>query len=68
MFQITDRKHFRNKNELVVPVDKSDAVSVASGDEVDEVDVDYRKKIKYGNRFQVKLFTCDIREFLFAMN
>lgn len=37
---------FRNKNELAVP----DAASIAPSE---EPDVDFRKKIKYGNRIQV---------------
>lgn len=39
--------NFRNKNELAVP----DAASVAPSE---EPEVDFRKKIKYGNRIQVR--------------
>lgn len=44
---------FRNRNELKVPVDAVDAASIAPSDEHDS---DYRKKIKYGNRIQVRSF------------
>lgn len=55
------REYSRSKNELNVPVEKGDAVSTASGEEAEEADVDYRKKIKYGNRFQVKYIPIHIK-------
>lgn len=46
------RKYCRNRNELQVPTDALDAASIAASD---EPYLDYRKKIKYGNRIQVKI-------------
>lgn len=41
---------FRSINELKVPDVGTDGASIAPSD---EPDLDYRKKIKYGNRIQV---------------
>lgn len=46
------RKNISNKNELGVPDIPTDASSIAPSE---EPDVDFRKKIKYGNRIQVRL-------------